>query len=124
MVAQEKRASAWGRDGCHGEYQSANHVVLTTHPRRGCPIKIQWGASNPALRGKFSSPLFLCEHARIALGLKALFCSCVAKKVLILLDMREACEKAKCDGHATRVQSACVMCVLPKGPVIHAKVAS
>ena len=48
---EEKRASAWGRDGCHGEYQSANHVVLTTHPRRGCPIKIQWGASNPALRG-------------------------------------------------------------------------
>ena len=75
LVVQEKRASAWGRDGCHGEYKSTNHVVLTTHPRRGCPIKIQWGASNPAMRGKSatpaSSPRILREQARIALGLRA-----------------------------------------------------
>jgi len=49
--AEEKRASAWGRDGCHGEYKASTHVVLTSHPRRGCPIKLQWGAQSPEERG-------------------------------------------------------------------------
>jgi len=48
---QEKRASAWGRDGFHGEYVPSTHVVLTTHPRRGCPIKVKWGAPSPEERG-------------------------------------------------------------------------
>jgi hypothetical protein len=51
-IEQEKRASAWGRDGCHGEYKATSHVVLTTHPRRGCPIKLQWGAPTPEERGE------------------------------------------------------------------------
>lgn len=50
-TAEEKRASAWGRDGCHGEYLPTTHVVLTSHPRRGCPIKIKWGAKTPEERG-------------------------------------------------------------------------
>merc|ERR1711970_944179 len=50
-TAEEKRASAWGRDGCHGEFLPSTHVVLTTHPRRGCPIKIKWGAKTPEERG-------------------------------------------------------------------------
>jgi hypothetical protein len=41
---QDKRVSAWGRDKKHGEFKAAGHVVLTTHPRRGSPIKIVWGA--------------------------------------------------------------------------------
>jgi len=49
--AEEKRASAWGRDGCHGEYKASTHVVLTSHPRRGYPIKLQWGAQSPEERG-------------------------------------------------------------------------
>lgn len=48
---EEDRASAWGRDKSHGEYTSSSHVVLTTHPRRGCPIKCQWGATTPEARG-------------------------------------------------------------------------
>jgi len=51
QTEEEKKATAWGRDKCHGEYKSNNHVILTTHPRRGCPIKIQWGAKDPAARG-------------------------------------------------------------------------
>jgi GTP cyclohydrolase II len=51
QTEEEKKATAWGRDKCHGEYKSNSHVILTTHPRRGCPIKIQWGAKEPAARG-------------------------------------------------------------------------
>mmetsp|Transcript_62569 Transcript_62569/g.153768 ORF Transcript_62569/g.153768 Transcript_62569/m.153768 type:complete len:462 (-) Transcript_62569:190-1575(-) len=50
-TAEENRATAWGRDKRHGEYQPLGHVVLTTHPRRGSPIKITWGATDPAVRG-------------------------------------------------------------------------
>jgi len=48
--AQEKSA-AWGRDQARGEYWPKNHVVLTTHPRRGCPIPIKWGAPTAQERG-------------------------------------------------------------------------
>jgi len=34
-----------------GEYKPKKHVVLTTHPRKGCPIPIKWGANSAAERG-------------------------------------------------------------------------
>mmetsp|Transcript_20606 Transcript_20606/g.49186 ORF Transcript_20606/g.49186 Transcript_20606/m.49186 type:complete len:471 (+) Transcript_20606:210-1622(+) len=42
---------AWGGDKKNGEYKPTKHVVLTTHPRRGCPISIKWGAKSAAERG-------------------------------------------------------------------------
>lgn len=44
MTDAEKKASAWGRDQNRGEYKPTGHVVLTTHPRRGSPITVNWGA--------------------------------------------------------------------------------
>ena len=44
MTAAEAKASAWGRDQNRGEYKPSGHVVLTTHPRRGSPITVTWGA--------------------------------------------------------------------------------
>jgi GTP cyclohydrolase II len=51
MTEEEKRASAWGRDQKRGPYNPPGHVVLTTHPRRGSPIKIDWGADDAMKRG-------------------------------------------------------------------------
>uniref|UniRef100_A0A7S0ELG2 GTP cyclohydrolase II n=1 Tax=Hanusia phi TaxID=3032 RepID=A0A7S0ELG2_9CRYP len=52
-VAKEsqEKSNAWGRDQKRGEYNTKAHVVLTTHPRRGSPIQIKWGANNPLERG-------------------------------------------------------------------------
>ena len=65
LSVQEKRASAWGRDGCHGEYLPTTHVVLTSHPRRGCPIKIKWGAKTPEERGALSLRVIRCSVQRV-----------------------------------------------------------
>uniref|UniRef100_A0A7S0QT65 GTP cyclohydrolase II n=2 Tax=Cryptomonas curvata TaxID=233186 RepID=A0A7S0QT65_9CRYP len=64
---EENRATAWGRDKRHGEYNPRTHLVLTTHPRRPSPYTVKWGAPSAQERGPIIATITQPKH-RNAIG--------------------------------------------------------